>query len=411
MPALSDLPELIGFFSYSREDDEDFDHSLSKLRTRIQNELRGQLGRSRESLRLWQDREAIPPGTLWASEIQAAIGQSVFFIPIVSPRVVRSGYCGIEFREFLERERQLRRRDLVFPILFINVPELTGEKAGDEHPVLDVIAERQYVDWREFRYDPDSPAVRRQVADFCEKIATTLRRTPPQDEDEKRRAYEAEQVRRKQTEDDARGEAARRREAAEAEARAKAAEDRQRAEGVARSQREAADERLAQAAQVPPVDTPSPTPRRPEPATMPDAGQRPPELPGKQPPSVAAIMLAVVAGIECVLTAIFLIQHTDMHFGEKSLVAGLLALDIATAAIGIGAIRGRAWAIPLGLAIGPIGLANGLLWIVWLATAEKSKIDATYFIAWPHAIASIAYVAGILSFRRLLLDRKRETAP
>src|SRR5690348_8554190 len=100
MPRLSDLPEIVGFFSYSREDDEDFDHSLSKLRTRIQNELRAQLGRSRETLRLWQDREAIPPGTLWASEIKGAIEQSVFFIPIVSPRVVRSEYCGTEFHEF-----------------------------------------------------------------------------------------------------------------------------------------------------------------------------------------------------------------------------------------------------------------------------------------------------------------------
>jgi hypothetical protein len=247
MPALSDLPELVGFFSYSREDDEDFDRALSKLRTRIQNDLRAQLGRSRETLRLWQDREAIPPGTLWASEIQAAIDQSAFFIPIVSPRVVRSEYCSTEFQKFLERERRLGRRDLVFPILFINVPELNDEQRRREHPVLSIIAERQYVDWRKFRYDPDKPEVREEVALFCEKIAEALQRIPADEELQKRRAREAEEARRREAEQELRRAEERRTQEAEAEARAKEAEARQRAEALARSEREAEEERRRRA--------------------------------------------------------------------------------------------------------------------------------------------------------------------
>jgi len=38
---------------------------LSALRSRIQGELRGQLGRTAKTFRLWQDKEAIPSGTLW----------------------------------------------------------------------------------------------------------------------------------------------------------------------------------------------------------------------------------------------------------------------------------------------------------------------------------------------------------
>jgi hypothetical protein len=57
MSSLADLPDLVGFFSYSRKDDEDSEGALSKLRARIQRELRLQLGRS---LRLWQDAAAIP---------------------------------------------------------------------------------------------------------------------------------------------------------------------------------------------------------------------------------------------------------------------------------------------------------------------------------------------------------------
>jgi hypothetical protein len=58
MSSLAELPELIGFFSYSREDDDDSKGALSALRNRIQRELRGQLGRTRANFRLWQDKSA-----------------------------------------------------------------------------------------------------------------------------------------------------------------------------------------------------------------------------------------------------------------------------------------------------------------------------------------------------------------
>jgi hypothetical protein len=92
MASLTDLLELVGFFSYSREDDVDSHGALSTLRTRIQGELRGQLGRTAKTFRLWQDKEAIPSGTLWASEIKNAVAQSVFFIQIITPTVVASPY-------------------------------------------------------------------------------------------------------------------------------------------------------------------------------------------------------------------------------------------------------------------------------------------------------------------------------
>ena len=63
----------------------DSNGALSALRDRIQRELRGQLGRSFKDFRLWQDKEAIAPGKLWQSEIESAVGQAMFFIPIVTP--------------------------------------------------------------------------------------------------------------------------------------------------------------------------------------------------------------------------------------------------------------------------------------------------------------------------------------
>ena len=96
MSSLADFPELVGFFSYSREDDEDSNGALSALRDRIQRELRGQLGRSFKSFRLWQDKEAIAPGKLWEAEIRAAVEHSAFFIPIITPTVVKSPFCKFE---------------------------------------------------------------------------------------------------------------------------------------------------------------------------------------------------------------------------------------------------------------------------------------------------------------------------
>jgi hypothetical protein len=93
MLSLAERPELIGFFSYSREDDEDSYGALSALRDRIQRELRGQLGRSAKTFRLWQDKEAIAYGTLWEATIKTGVEEWVFFIPIVTPTAVNSGYC------------------------------------------------------------------------------------------------------------------------------------------------------------------------------------------------------------------------------------------------------------------------------------------------------------------------------
>src|SRR5215472_9625163 len=80
MSSLADAPDLVGFFSYSREDDEDSSGRLSKLRERIQAELRGQLGRTKADFRLWQDKFAIAHGELWEDRIKSAVAEPVFFV-------------------------------------------------------------------------------------------------------------------------------------------------------------------------------------------------------------------------------------------------------------------------------------------------------------------------------------------
>ena len=172
MSSLAELPDLVGFFSYSRRDDEHSGGALSRLRARIHGELRMQLGRD---IRLWQDTAAIPHGTLWENQIKEAIAESAFFIPIVTPSAVSSEHCQFEFRSFVERELVLGRADLVFPVLYIKIPALLDEAKVRENGVLQMVHSRQYADWTKIRLqEMGSFEVARHVERLCEDIVSAL---------------------------------------------------------------------------------------------------------------------------------------------------------------------------------------------------------------------------------------------
>jgi hypothetical protein len=172
MSSLAELSELVGFFTYSREDDEAFQGMLSALRNSIQREPSAQLGRTKRTFRLWQDQVAIAPGKLWESEIKKAIDESVFFIPIVTPRAINSKYCKFEFESFFAREKAIGRNDVIFPILYISVAALENEAKWRDDVILSTIGQRQYVDWRPLRHlDVQTTAVREQIERLCQKMS------------------------------------------------------------------------------------------------------------------------------------------------------------------------------------------------------------------------------------------------
>jgi len=174
MSSLAELPELVGFFSYSRQDDKYSQGALSGLRTLIQSDLRLQLGRD---FRLWQDTAAISEGALWEDEINRAIAESVFFIPIVTPSSVGSLHCKFEFESFLRREAALGRKDLIFPILYVTVDALETEAQWRQDDLLKIIGARQYLDWRMLRhYEYNLPEVRQKIGQFDQNIAKALRK-------------------------------------------------------------------------------------------------------------------------------------------------------------------------------------------------------------------------------------------
>ena len=222
---------LVGFFSYSREDDVDFNEVLSKFRNAIQAELSAQLGRNRDSFRIWQDRFAIPHGALWQKQITDGVKQSAFFIPIITPRMVNSPHCAFEFESFLAREKELDRADLIFPILYISVPELE-DGTWRQNSVLKVVNDRQYLDWRDYRpRELNDPEIRKELIQFCRNISNALRK-PWGSPEERQQRQQAEAVGIAAAEE--------RRTKTQIEAERQAEEERQRREAAARS---AAEER------------------------------------------------------------------------------------------------------------------------------------------------------------------------
>jgi TIR domain len=241
MSSLADAPDLVGFFSYSREDDEDSGGKLSKLRERIQAELRVQLGRTRKDFRLWQDKVAIAHGELWEDTIKKGIAESVFFIPIITPTAVRSSYCKFEFESFLTREKELDRNNLIFPILYVPVPALTDDRWRQD-PLLAIIGSRQYEEWQNLRHldASSSEVVALRVQTFCANICRALEQewlSPEERREAEARQREEDERRRQEAENK------RRLDEAEAEKRRRDQEERRRKGEAEKRQRDEEERR------------------------------------------------------------------------------------------------------------------------------------------------------------------------
>ncbi len=183
----------VGFCSYARQDDRLADGQLSQLRAMVGKAVNLRQG---EEITLWQDIAAIPFGADWAATIERTIGQVTFFVPIVTPRYLKSENCFAEFKAFGERMRALGRDDLIFPIYYVDVDNIQpGETAfGSE---LTALRRHQWIDFRPLQFeDAKSPRVRQWADQLAASILSAMRRKARgQARAEPRRTVEAEAAR------------------------------------------------------------------------------------------------------------------------------------------------------------------------------------------------------------------------
>lgn len=167
----------VGFWSYTRSDDDSARGKLSQLRVLVANELQHLVGR--EPVRLFQDTRAIPPGMQWEGEIRDALGQSSFLVPIVTPALLQSEWCCREIAIFREREQALGRADLILPVHYIDTAHLDPAEDCPDPAVFALLAGRQWIDFRDHRLRAaDSEDVARKVAEIAAALAGALRRRP-----------------------------------------------------------------------------------------------------------------------------------------------------------------------------------------------------------------------------------------
>ncbi|MFN9646032.1 MAG: TIR domain-containing protein, partial [Cyanobacteriota bacterium] len=171
---MNDAP--VAFLSYVRFDDEHDNGRLTQFRERLSREVRIQTGQSFE---IFQDRKDIAWGEQWLPRIEGTLQSVTFFIPLITPTFFASVACRDELALFLEHEARLRRNDLILPVYYVECARLSDKEQRTEDPLAQALAERQFFDWRAYRFEPfTTPAVGKSFESMARQIRDALGRAP-----------------------------------------------------------------------------------------------------------------------------------------------------------------------------------------------------------------------------------------
>ncbi|MEV5340257.1 toll/interleukin-1 receptor domain-containing protein [Streptomyces sp. NPDC052676] len=166
-------PSPAGFWSYTHRDDEIEEGRIRRLASKIANEFEGITA---DEFDVFIDKKDIRWGDEWRKRIDSALNGSTFFMPIITPRFLKSEECRREILTFIGHAKSLGLQELLLPILYFDVPQLREPDSSDE--VVALIAERQYVDWTKLRLeDEDSPAYRKEVNRLAVRLVEIIEQT------------------------------------------------------------------------------------------------------------------------------------------------------------------------------------------------------------------------------------------
>jgi F-box protein 11 len=166
-------PPPAAFLSYVRSDDK-YGH-ITEFRQRLSDEVHVQTG---EEFLIFQDRNDILWGQNWKQRIEESIDEVTFLTPIITPSFFNSPACRDELERFLEREKELQRDDLILPVYYVDCPLLNDAAKQAKDKLAQVVAERQYADWRDLRFEPfTTPQVSKMFAQLAVQIREALERT------------------------------------------------------------------------------------------------------------------------------------------------------------------------------------------------------------------------------------------
>jgi parallel beta-helix repeat protein len=160
-------PPPIAFLSYVRFDDKP-DGRITELRKRLSIELQQQ---TTEEFPIFQDINDIEWGQQWRRAIEGTLDIVTFLIAIITPNFFKSQPCRDELDRFLKHEKALGRDDLVLPVYYIESSVFNNARQPDADPLATILADHNYVDWRELRTASFTSA---QVAGMIETMAKRI---------------------------------------------------------------------------------------------------------------------------------------------------------------------------------------------------------------------------------------------
>lgn len=163
-----------GFWSYTHRDDQLDGGRIRRLAEAIAHAFEMTTG---DELHVFVDNTSIAWGEQWRARLDSALTSTTFLIPIITPKFLKSQECRREIITFSGHAASLGLDDLILPIHYVDVPQLTEEDSGDE--VVQLISRRQWVDWRQLRLeDENSPEYRQAVNQLALRLKSILE-TPP----------------------------------------------------------------------------------------------------------------------------------------------------------------------------------------------------------------------------------------
>jgi len=163
MPAKPDA-----FLSYTRFDDQR--GKISEFCSELSYAVEAVSG---DPFHIFQDVDGIGIGEHWPDKLDDMLSKARFFIPIVTPKFFNSDPCRSELIRFLKQERKVGRKDLVFPIYWIQCAKLEEPHLKAKDELAQIIHERQRWDWRRNRLRPISDT---DVAEQIEALAIQIER-------------------------------------------------------------------------------------------------------------------------------------------------------------------------------------------------------------------------------------------
>jgi hypothetical protein len=162
-----------GFWSYVHADDHAENGKITSLAEDVTSQYELLTG---ERINLFLDKNSLEWGEQWKKKVDEGLGSVAFFIAVITPRYFMSAECRRELQAFARKSSQLGIRELVLPLLYVDVSALRDDSPDDD--LVNLIKQYQWEDWRELRFEePDSKAYRKAVSRLAERLQEANRKS------------------------------------------------------------------------------------------------------------------------------------------------------------------------------------------------------------------------------------------